>query len=65
MINGTTPKITRAAPLPVPLQWHNATVVPDGRVVVTGGSQLADQMVGANYRAYIWSPTTGAQRSAP
>ncbi|MGE3290414.1 MAG: galactose oxidase-like domain-containing protein [Geminicoccaceae bacterium] len=58
-INGAKPKVTRAAPLPVPLQWHNATVVPDGRVVVTGGSALADQLVGVNDRAYIWSPTTG------
>jgi hypothetical protein len=28
-------------------------------VVVTGGSALADQMVGVNDRAYLWSPATG------
>jgi hypothetical protein len=58
-INGAKPKVTNTAPLPVPLQWHNATVVPDGRVVVTGGSAKADQLVDVNDRAYIWSPTTG------
>jgi hypothetical protein len=58
-INGAKPRITATAPLPVPLQWHNATVVPDGRVVVTGGSALADRMVGVNDRAYLWSPATG------
>ena len=58
-INGTKPKVTNTAPLPVPLQWHNATVVPDGRVVVTGGSAKADQLVDVNDRAYIWTPATG------
>ena len=58
-INGAKPKVTNTAPLPLPLKWHNATVVPDGRVVVTGGSAKADQLVDVNDRAYIWSPATG------
>jgi Domain of unknown function (DUF1929) len=59
-INGARPRITATAPMPLPLHWHTATVVPDGRVVVTGGSALADQLVGVNDRAFIWDPATGA-----
>ena len=59
-INGTKPKVTATSPMPLPLSWHNATVVPDGRVVVTGGSYLANQLVGVNDRAFIWDPNTGA-----
>ena len=58
-INGTKPKITKTQDMPVGLHWHNATVVPDGKVIVTGGSALADYLVGVNDRAYIWDPATG------
>ena len=58
-INGATPKITKTQDMPVGLHWHNATVVPDGKVIVTGGSALADYLVGVNDRAYIWDPATG------
>ena len=52
-------KITKTQDMPVGLHWHNATVVPDGKVIVTGGSALADYLVGVNDRAYIWDPATG------
>ncbi len=59
-INGKKPKVTFTAPMPLPLNWHNATLGADGRVIVTGGSYLANQLVGVNDRAFIWDPATGA-----
>ena len=57
--SGPVPKITTAASMPVGLQWHNATTLPDGNVVVTGGSSIRNQLVGTNYIAYLWNSTTG------
>ena len=59
-INGARPVVTRAASMPARLDWHNATVIPDGRVVVTGGSGMRNLMTGANYRALIWDPASGS-----
>ena len=66
-INSGTPVITPVGNLPVGLHWANATVVPDGRVVVTGGGPVNNQLAGANHNALIWNPanpgvwTVGAQ----
>jgi len=38
--------------------WANATILADGRVLATGGSQSADKLVGVNNSAEIWDPTT-------
>ncbi len=57
-INSGAPVITPAASLPAPLHWANATVVPDGRVVVTGGSPGNNLLPGTNYNALIWNPNT-------
>ena len=67
-INGSAPKVTPAASMPVGLHWHTATVIADGRVVVTGGSLMSNQLIGVSTRALIWNPTTdswteGAQGS--
>jgi galactose oxidase-like protein len=40
-------------------QWVNATVLPDGRVLATGGSAAANQLTGVNNTAEIWNPNTG------
>jgi hypothetical protein len=58
-INGSAPKVTSTAAMPAGLHWHTGTVVADGRVVVTGGSQQPNQLNGVNYRALIWDPATG------
>ena len=58
-INGATPKVTATKPLPYGLHWHTGTLVPDGRVVVTGGSGQPNQLVGINFQALIWDPKTG------
>ena len=55
-INGVQPKVTRVADMPAKLHWATATVIPDGKVVVTGGALKNTQLVGVNYRAFIWNP---------
>ena len=40
-------------------QWVSATVLPDGRVLGTGGSAVENQLSGVNNVAEIWSPATG------
>ena len=58
-ITGATPVVKSTAAMPFGLHWHTGTVVPDGRVVVTGGSLKPNQLVGVNYNALIWDPKTG------
>ena len=63
-INGPTPVVTPTSPLPYGLHWLTGTLVPDGRVVVTGGSQQPNQLIGVNYKALIWDPKTGVWTQA-
>lgn len=58
-INGAAPVVTPTASLPFASHWHTATVIADGRVVVTGGARGNNQLDGVNYFAYIWNPATG------
>lgn len=49
-------------------QWANATVLPDGRVLVTGGSTFANREANAVREAALWDPaadqwTSGASAS--
>ena len=57
--SGPMPKVTTAEAMPAGLQWHNATTLPDGNVLVTGGSSIMNKMIGTNYTAYIWNAVTG------
>jgi hypothetical protein len=57
-INGTAPATLPAASLPRGLHWHTATVIADGRVVVTGGSFKSNQLVGVSTSALLWNPAT-------
>jgi hypothetical protein len=55
-INSLPPVVNNVASMPSALHWHNATVVADGRVVVTGGSAKSNLLAGALKRALIWDP---------
>jgi hypothetical protein len=57
-INGASPVVTPVGSMAVGLHWANATVIADGRVVVTGGGPGNNQLAGANYRALLWDPAT-------
>lgn len=60
-INGGTPVIADTAPMQNRRQWANATVLPNGRVVVTGGTRFADNGgADAVLAAEMWNPNTGS-----
>ncbi|KQT60070.1 hypothetical protein ASG52_18255 [Methylobacterium sp. Leaf456] len=60
-LNGTRLTTADVAPMTHPRQWANATVLPDGRVLVTGGSRYADNDgADAVHEAEIWNPATRA-----
>lgn len=67
-VNGATPVITQTAPTSAPREWVNSTLLPDGRVLATGGASYytAGQLDGRPLSEYnvtnaaeIWDPATG------
>ncbi len=58
-INGANPIVTETAAMTNRRHWSNATVLPDGQVVVTGGTTIGWQPADAVHPAEIWNPTTG------
>lgn len=60
-INGPTPTATDVPAMSFPRQWANSTVLPDGRVAVTGGSTDGDRAGDkAVYETELWDPATQA-----
>ncbi|MED5462933.1 MAG: hypothetical protein VYC03_09930, partial [Pseudomonadota bacterium] len=47
-INGPTPRVTPGQSLSSRRMWVNATVLPDGKVLATGGSSVENQLTGVN-----------------
>jgi YVTN family beta-propeller protein len=58
-INGVQPVVTTTQSMSTQRQWVSATVLPDGRVLGTGGSSVENQLSGVNNTAEIWNPATG------
>ena len=58
-INGAQPVVTSTQSMSTQRQWVSATVLPDGRVLGTGGSSVENQLTGVNNSAEIWNPATG------
>jgi len=58
-IDGDTPVVRPAGSLSTRRSWANATVLPNGRVLVTGGSGEPNKLVGVNNSAEMWDPETG------
>lgn len=59
-INGDAPILTETGPMANARQWPSATVLPDGKVVVTGGTKFSNNGgADAVYAAEIWDPETG------
>lgn len=57
-INGAVPVALQRPALTYPRHWGNATVLPDGKVVVTGGSAAANTLKGVATAAEIYDPDT-------
>ncbi len=58
-INGPTPVVTATQSMSSVRKWVTATVLADGRVLATGGSKKANELIGVNNKAEIWDPDTG------
>jgi hypothetical protein len=58
-IDGDMPVVEPTSSLSSRRAWANSTVLPDGRVLVTGGSGQPDQLIDVNNSAEIWDPDTG------
>jgi len=64
--------ITSGAPVLTPTQslssqraWVNATILANGQVLATSGSQVANTLIGVNTKAEIWDPVTGQWMVGP
>lgn len=58
-INGSTPVITPTSNIDQNRSWANATVMADGKVVISGGSAVTNQLTDVAYSNQIWDPATG------
>ncbi len=57
-IGGPLPVMTERAPVSSIRAQHNAVVLPDGRIVVVGGSAVDNKLEGVNNTAEIYDPAT-------
>ena len=62
---GGTPVLTPTGSMSSQRRLVNATVLPNGQVLATGGSQVNNQLTGVNNSAEIWNPTTGLWTRGP
>lgn len=53
-------KVTETNKMNIPRQWADSSVLPDGRVLVTGGSQVGNANgPNAAFESELWNPSTG------
>ena len=55
-----TPVVTPTNNIDQVRYWASGTILADGKVLITGGSQIANTLTGVAYQAQIWDPGTGA-----
>lgn len=58
-LNGMTPVMKEVAPLSQARYWANATVLADGKVLVSGGAVGINKLQGVANHIEIWNPLTG------
>jgi Domain of unknown function (DUF1929) len=69
-ISSSPPVVTDVANLSYDRIWGNATLLPDGEIIVTGGSGVSNELINVAYPAEIFNPaagtwTLGASASIP
>jgi len=64
-INGATPKSTWTWGVGVDRYHASATVMADGKVLVSGGSMVSNQPIGVTYTARIWNPANNSWTTTP
>jgi len=57
--SGATPVVTSTDPIDQLRFWASGTILADGKVLITGGSTVANVLTGVAYQAQIWNPGTG------
>ncbi|MEE9342884.1 MAG: Calx-beta domain-containing protein, partial [Gammaproteobacteria bacterium] len=62
-VTGKNPVVKSVAPMKFPRSWPDATVLPTGEVLVTGGSLKANTLVGTVEVPEIWNPKTNQWKS--
>lgn len=58
-INNFKPAVTTTNPIGRHRLYGNATVLPDGKVWVNGGSPIGNELGGEHYVSEMWNPVTG------
>jgi Domain of unknown function (DUF1929) len=58
-ISSSPPAVTDVPNLSYDRNWGNATLLPDGQVLVTGGSAVDNQLTNVAYQAEIYNPVSG------
>jgi YVTN family beta-propeller protein len=64
-ITGGAPTVTPTQSLALARRLGTATILPDGKVLATGGSSAYNQLTNVAYAAEIWDPTTGTWTRGP
>jgi hypothetical protein len=54
----STPIVTATGSMDQIRYWASGSIMADGQVLVTGGSQVANQLTGVAYHALMWNPAT-------
>ena len=55
----STPIVTATHSMDQIRYWASGSILADGQVLVTGGSQVSQTLTGVAYHAQIWDPATG------
>jgi Domain of unknown function (DUF1929) len=55
-----TPVVTPTSNIDQVRYWASGTILADGKVLITGGSQIPNDLTGVAYQAQIWDPGTRA-----
>ena len=55
----SVPVVTQTDNIDQERDWSSGTILADGKVLVTGGSEVPNELTGVAYQATIWDPATG------